>query len=83
MDSLIHKSDQIMFTNGIYLLAASSTVLIALVYISKTFGSILQNVSNIPLDERISKMMLGGVSTAVGFYVSKFYNHAQGDIMTS
>lgn len=71
MDSLIHKSDQIMFTNGIYLLAASSTILVTMVFLHKQLGSFVQNASKVPLDERISKKMLGGVSTAVGFYVSK------------
>ena len=71
MDSLIHKSDQIMFTNGIYLLGASSTIFVALVFLNKQLGTIAQSASKVPLDERISKMMLGGVSTAVGFYVSK------------
>ena len=71
---MIHKSDQIMFTNGIYLLAASSTILVALVLLNEQLGPIVRTVSKVPLDERISKMMLGGVSTAVGFYVSKLYN---------
>ena len=64
-----------MFLNGFYLIAASGTMLIALVFVAnKDVAQALQGMGSIPgFDERVSKMMIGGVSVAVGFYVSMLH----------
>ena len=61
-----------MFLNGFYLFAACGTMLVALVFVAnKDIAQSLQKMGKVPgLNERISKMMLGGISVAVGFYVS-------------
>lgn len=61
-----------MFLNGFYLFAACGTVLIALVFVAnKDIAQALKGMGKIPgFNERIAKMMIGGISVAVGFYVS-------------
>ena len=45
--------------------------MVALLFVTDgQIGTIIQNVAKVPLNHRISMMMLIGVSTAVGFYVS-------------
>lgn len=60
-----------MFMNVLYLFAASTTIFISLLLLANgDLGNAVKHVANIPLGERTSMMMLVGVSTAVGFYVS-------------
>ena len=61
-----------MFLNGFYLFAACGTMLVAMVFIAnKQLAETLQKSGKIPgFNERIAKMMIGGISVAVGFYVS-------------
>lgn len=65
-----------MFLNGFYLLAACGTMLLALVFVTnKQIAQAIQNMGKIPgFNERIAKMMIGGISVAVGFYVSTYNN---------
>ena len=63
-----------MFLNGFYLLAACGTMLLALVFVAnKQIAQTIQSMGTIPgFNERIAKMMIGGISVAVGFYVSTY-----------
>lgn len=66
---------QMMILNGIYLFAAFGSMLITLVIVAnRDIGQVLIRSGRVPgLDERVSKMMIGGISVSVGFYVSGLY----------
>ena len=67
------ESTQIMFRNGFYVFAACGTMLIALVFVAnKDIAQVIQSMGTIPgFNERVAKMMIGGISVAMGFYVSR------------
>ena len=49
-------------------------MLLALVFVAdKDIAQTIQNMGKIPgFNERIAKMMIGGISVSVGFYVSTY-----------
>ena len=63
---------KIMFLNWFYLSSACGTILVATVFVAnKDIAQTIQQMGEIPgLNERIARMMIGGISVAVGFYVS-------------